>query len=119
MRRPERLAERLREEIIEIVGFELVDPRVQSVTVTDVIVSDNLRDAKVFVMVEGSEAEIRETMKALQHAEKFVRGEVASNLNLHHAPHIHFARDTVEEKAMRVEALLEKLEINKEDVSDE
>lgn len=120
MRRPERLAERIREAIIEIVGYELKDPRVQSVTVTDVVVSDNMREAKVFVMVEGSsESEIRETMQALRHAEKFVRGEVAISLNLHHAPHIHFARDTVEEKAIRVEELLEKLEINKEDDGDE
>ena len=115
MRRPERLAEALREAIIEIVGYELVDPRVQSVTVTDVIVSDNLRDARVFVMVEGTEEEIQETMKALRHAEKFVRSEVAIDLNLHHAPHIHFARDTVEEKAARIEALLGNLEIEKEE----
>ena len=54
MRRPERLAETLREEITEIVGFELVDPRLLSVTVTDVRVSENMRDAKVFVVVEGS-----------------------------------------------------------------
>jgi len=44
-RRPERLAETLREEISEVVGFELDDPRLVSVTVTDVVVADDLRDA--------------------------------------------------------------------------
>ena len=117
MRRPERLAETLREEIIEIVGYELEDPRIQSVTVTDVVVSDNLRDAKIFVLVEGNENEIREAIIALQHAATYVRQQVALNLNLNHAPRLHFARDTVEEKAARVENILEKLEINKEEES--
>jgi ribosome-binding factor A len=106
MRRPERLAEALREEIMEIVGYELEDPRLISVTVTDVTVSENLRDAKVFVLVEGSESEIREALKALQHAATFVKQQVALNLNLRHSPHLHFARDTVEEKASRIELLL-------------
>lgn len=109
MRRPEKLAETLREEITEIVGYELEDPRLEAVTVTDVRVSPDLRDAKVFVVVQGDEKEIREAMKALHNAENFVRGQVAMNLNIHHAPHIHFARDTVEEKAGRIEQILEEL----------
>ncbi len=106
MRRPERLAEVLREEIMEIVGYELEDPRLLSCTVTDVVVADNLRDAKVFVLVQGNEPEIKEAMKALQHAATFVKQQVAQNLNLHHAPHLHFVRDTVEENAARIERLL-------------
>ncbi len=90
MRRPERLAEILREEITEIVGYELDDPRLLSVTVTDVRVSDNLRDAKVFVMIEGSEKEIKEALKALQHAATFIRQQVTLNLDLRHAPQFHF-----------------------------
>lgn len=114
MRRPERLAETLREEITEIVGYELEDPRLEAVTVTDVQVSPDLRDAKVFVLVEGTEKEIQDAMKALLNAEKFVRSQVAMNLNIHHAPHIHFARDTVEEKAGRIEKLLEELKLAEE-----
>jgi ribosome-binding factor A len=106
MRRPERLAETLREEITEIVGYELEDPRLLSVTVTDVIVSPNLRDAKVFVLVEGAEGEIREALKALQHAAVYVKQQVALNLNLRYAPHLHFVRDTVEERANRIEELI-------------
>jgi ribosome-binding factor A len=106
MRRPERLAEVLREEIMEIVGYELEDPRLLGCTVTDVVVAENLRDAKVFVLVQGTEPEIKEAMKALQHAATFVKQQVAQNLNLHHAPHLHFVRDTVEENAARVDRLL-------------
>jgi len=109
MRRPERLAEILREDIAEVVGFELVDPRLQNVTVTDVQVSENLRDAKVYVLVEGDENEIKEAMKGLQHAATFVRQQAAMNLSLHHVPHLHFIRDTVEENAARVGEILEDL----------
>ena len=110
MRRPERLAEALREQITEVVGYEMDDPRLLGVTVTDVVVSDNLRDAKVFVLVEGEEQEIKEALKALQHAASFVRQQVAFSLDLNHAPHLNFMRDTVEENAARVEALLQGLE---------
>jgi len=109
MRRPERLAEVLRAEITEIVGYGLEDPRLEAVTVTDVRVSPDLRDAKVFVVVQGDEKEIRTAMKALHNAENFVRQQVTMNLSIAHAPHIHFARDTVEEKAGRIEEILEEL----------
>ena len=106
MRRPERLAEALREEITEVVGFEMENPRLQSVTVTDVQVSENMRDAKVFVLVEGNENGVRDTMKALQHASTFVRQQVAMNLNLRHVPHLYFVRDTAEENVTRIDELL-------------
>lgn len=108
-RRPERLAEALREEIAEVVGYELDDPRTETVTVTDVSVSDDLRDAKVFVIVEGTEAEKLAAMKALQHASVFVRQQVALNLSLRHVPLLHFTRDTAEENAARVGELLQDL----------
>ena len=110
MHRPERLAVALREQITEVVGYEMEDPRLLAVTVTDVVVADNLRDAKVFVVVEGEEKEIKEALKALQRAAAFVRQQVAFNLDLNHAPHLNFVRDTVEENAARVEKLLHDLE---------
>ncbi|MBA2495164.1 MAG: 30S ribosome-binding factor RbfA [Acidobacteria bacterium] len=109
MRRPERLAEVLRAEITEIVGYELDDPRLIAVTVTDVRVSDNLREAKVFVIVQGDEKETKEALKALQNAATFVRQQVALDLDLRHAPILNFVRDTVEENAIRVEELLKDL----------
>ena len=114
MRRPERLAEALRAEITEIVGYELDDPRLIGVTVTDVRVSDNLREAKVYVIVQGEEKEVKEALKALQHAATFVRQQVALDLDLRHAPILNFVRDTVEENAIRVNELLKDLPIIKE-----
>ena len=65
MRRPERLGEALKIEISEVVGFELDDPRLEMITVTDVVVADDLRDAKVFVLVRGSEEEIENALKEI------------------------------------------------------
>lgn len=108
-RRPEKLAESLREEITEVVGFELDDPRAATVTVTDVRVSPDLRDAKVYVLIEGTEGEKLAAMKALQHASTFIRQQVAMNMNLRHVPLLHFARDTAEENAAKVEDLINDL----------
>lgn len=106
MRRPERLAEALKEEIAEVVGFELEDPRIEAVTVTDVTVTDDLRDAKVYVIVEGDDEESKKALSALQHAASYVRQQVALNLSLRHAPHLVFVRDTAEENAANVERLI-------------
>lgn len=109
MRRPERLAEALKVEIAEVVGFEMDDPRLETVTVTDVEVSPDLRDAKVYVLVRGDESEVTEALRSLKNAATFVRQQVAMNLDLRFAPHVHFVRDSAEENAARVGELLQDL----------
>ena len=114
MRRPERFAEALKEEIAEVVGFELDDPRLGSATVTEVVVAPDLRDAKVYVFLRGTEDEIDKALKALHNASTFVRQQVAMNLSLRHSPHLHFLRDTAEENASRISDILETIEIRDE-----
>ncbi len=109
MHRTERIAETLREEIAQIVGFELEDPRLTMVTVTEVRVADDLRDASVYVTVQGDESEHQVALKALEHAAPYVRRQLGFSLNLRHTPVLHFVRDTVEEKAERVDALLQEM----------
>src|SRR5262252_8044539 len=110
MHRTERIAETLREEIAQIVGFELEDPRLTMVTVTEVRVADDLRDASIYVTVQGDEQEHQQALKALEHAAPYVRKQLGFSLNLRHTPVLHFVRDTVEEKAERVDALLKEIE---------
>ncbi len=114
MRRPEKFAEALKEEIAEVVGFELDDPRLALATVTEVVVAANLKDAKVYVLIRGTEDEIDKTLKTLRHASTFVRQQVAMNLDLRHAPHLHFLRDTAEENASRVSEILEEIVVKDE-----
>ena len=118
MHRPERIADTLREEIAQIVGYELEDPRLTMVTVTEVRVADDLRDASVFVTVQGDEHEHKLAFVALRHAAPYVRKQLGFSLNLRHTPALHFVRDTVEEQAERVDALLETIETPTEGIKD-
>jgi ribosome-binding factor A len=122
MRRPERVADIIREEISQIVGYELEDPRLTMVTVTDVRLSLDRRDAQVFVIVEGNEEEHRVALTALRHAAPWVRKQLSLSLNLPRTPEIHFVRDTVEEHAARVDGLLQQLALeqkSEEGIKDE
>src|SRR5438309_8909672 len=118
MHRTERIADTLREEIAQIVGYELEDPRLTMVTVTEVRVANDLRDASVYVTVQGDEHEHELALRALQHAAPYVRKQLGFSLNLRHTPALHFVRDTVEEKAERVSSLLEKIEPVSEGIKD-
>src|SRR4026209_2226761 len=115
MRRPERVADILREEISQIVGYELEDPRLTMVTVTDVRLSDNLRNAQGFVTVIGAEEEHRLALEALRHAAPYVRKQLSLSLNLPRTPEIHFLRDKVEEAGARVDQLLQEITKEKKD----
>lgn len=110
MRRPERLGEALKVEIAEVVGFELDDPRLEMVTVTDVEVAPDLRDAKVYVLIRGDKVEIDTALRTLGRAATYVRQQVALSLDMRFAPHIHFVRDDAEENASRISEILDDLE---------
>ncbi len=110
MRRSERVADILRDEISQIVSYELEDPRITMVTVTDVRLSENLKAARVYVTVAGNEEEHKLALAALRKAAPYVRKQVGLSLNLPRTPEIHFVRDRVEEEGERVDKLIEKIE---------
>jgi ribosome-binding factor A len=110
MRRTERTADTLKEEIAQIVGYELEDPRLTMVTVTDVRMSADKRTARVYVTVAGDEEEHKSALAALKHAAPYVRKQLGLSLNLPRIPEIHFVRDKVEEEGARVDQLLQEIE---------
>lgn len=110
MHRTERLADTLREEISQIVGYELEDPRMAAVTVTDVRMSDNARAARVYVTVTGDESEHQIALAALRHAAPYIRKQLGLSLNLPRIPELFFVRDRVEEEGERVDQLLQQIE---------
>jgi ribosome-binding factor A len=110
MRRTERVADILREEIAQIVGYELEDPRLTMVTVTEVRLSGDKRAARVYVTVAGDEEEHKSALAALKHAAPYVRKQLGLSLNLPRTPEIHFVRDRVEEEGERVDNLLRQIE---------
>ncbi len=101
-RRIDRLGDQIREEIADIIARKLKDPRVGFVTVTAVYVSEDLRHAKVFVSIYGDEKTQAETMKGLNSAAGFVRGEIGRRIKIKFTPDIVFKQDTSLEKAAYV-----------------
>jgi len=107
-RRAERLAEQIKEELSLIIGGEVEDPRVEAVTVTAAKLSADLRTAKIYVSVLGTEDEIKASMEALKHAGGFIRYQLGSVLRMKHTPELHFVYDDADVRAARIEELLSK-----------
>ncbi|HSD28776.1 MAG TPA: 30S ribosome-binding factor RbfA [Vicinamibacteria bacterium] len=105
-RRPERLAEEMREEIARMIVSELKDPRLGFVTVTRVEVAHDLRYARVHVGVLGSEAEREKSLTALRSAAGFIRRELGRRLRIHHSPEVDFRYDKGIDATDRVARLL-------------
>ena len=106
-RRPERLAEAIREEVAQLVSFELKDPRIGLVTVTRVEVSRDLGYARVHVGILGGEGERKKALQALGSASGFVRRELARRLGIRQVPEVDFRFDKGMEASERVARLLE------------
>ncbi|MCS7314468.1 MAG: 30S ribosome-binding factor RbfA [Bryobacterales bacterium] len=93
-RRAARVAEALRQELAELIGYEMTDPRVAGVTVTRVAVSRDLRRADVRVEAPGGEAGREAALRALKGARHWLRREVAGRLRIWRIPEFHFQADS-------------------------
>lgn len=102
-------AERVREAIKEVLAIEierLKDPGVGFVTITDVDMSPDLRNAKVFYTVYGGDVDRAATRDGLRRATKHLRTAVAHGVRLRFAPTLEFAEDPVPERTQRIEQIL-------------
>jgi ribosome-binding factor A len=106
--RAERVSETVREELAEIIGFELADPRLAIVDVNGVRVAPNMRHAHVRVVLSGDEREQRAALAALEHARHYLRTELARRLNLRKIPELHFETAAGVDVIERVEVLLKR-----------
>lgn len=104
--RMRRVDEAVREVLSDAVTKDLKDPRVGFVTVTDVKTSPDLRHARVFVSVLGSEVERAASLEGLRSAHGYLQGRVATQLRLKHTPQLDFLYDDTLDRALRVEQLL-------------
>ena len=106
-RRPDRVAEAIREEVATFLAEDVKDPRVQGlVTVTGVDVTRDLRHARVFVSVLGSDAERAVTFEGLASVAGHLRARVGRALRLRLAPELVFKEDQSVAHAARIESLL-------------
>lgn len=106
-RRADRVAEAIREEVATFLREHARDPRLQGmITVTAVDVTRDLRHARVFVSIMGTDAERAATLEVLDGMTGHLRTRLARILRLRVAPHLAFKLDESVARAARIEALL-------------
>jgi ribosome-binding factor A len=106
--RKERVSEAIREEIAELIGYEMSDPRVASVVVTDVQISPNKRRAVVRFEV-APEDDVKAAQAALEHAKSFLRQELAARLDMYRIPDLYFETDSATMLGDRLQHLLKRI----------
>ena len=108
--RQERIQEQLVQELSEMIRRDLRDPRIGFVTLTGAEITRDLRHAKVFVSIYGTEEEQKQALKALNSASGILRGEFARRVHLRLAPDIEFRLDEGIARGQRIFELLHSVE---------
>lgn len=110
-KRSARVSEGVRMELSAIIQDGLIrDPSVGYVTVTDVVVTDDLRQAKVYVSVYGEGDVPEKSLAALQRAAPFLRRELGGRLRLRFTPELEFKLDESLQRGARIDTLLKRIE---------
>jgi len=104
----------LKEEVSDILRREIKDPRLGFFTVIDAEITSDLRHAKIFVSIMGSEEERKQSMEVLKHAQHFVRQEFGKRVRMKVLPDIQFFRDETVDKGVRMLELLEEIKKDEE-----
>ena len=108
-RRTLQVGEMLREELTDIIRREVKDPRLGFWSITGVEVPPDLRSARVYVSVLGTDEERRETLKALDGASGFIRHHLKPRLRMRHIPDLEFRDDRSMEHADQIGRALREL----------
>ncbi|MDQ2811597.1 MAG: 30S ribosome-binding factor RbfA [Actinomycetota bacterium] len=106
--RARKLADRISQIVAEMLERRIKDPRLGFVTVTEARLTNDLREAKVFYTVYGSEQELADTAAALTSATGIIRSEVGRQTGLRHTPSLEFVADVLPDSAKRIEELVNK-----------
>ncbi|MBA2873948.1 30S ribosome-binding factor RbfA [Thermaerobacillus caldiproteolyticus] len=117
--RATRVGEQMKKELSDIIGRKLKDPRIGFVTVTDVRVTGDLQQAKVYISVLGDEEQRQNTLKGLAKAKGFIRSEIGQRIRLRKTPEIYFEIDESIDYGNRIESLIQQLSKEKEEQKNE
>ena len=107
--RTSRVAESIREELDELIGYEMSDPRVGSASVAEVHISPDFRRAHISLVLAGTPQEQSDTVAALNHAKAFIRHQLAERLQLFHTPDLHFEAALPGELGAKVPQILKRI----------
>jgi len=116
--RTERIANRIRDELSEIIYYEASDPRLLGVSVTDVTVDRELAYADIYVSaLEGSQRS-EEVIDGLEHARNYLRRQLAQRIDLRTFPQLRFHWDPTFERAEHIDQLIASLHVNEDNDND-
>jgi ribosome-binding factor A len=108
-RRAERVSEALREELEEIIAYELEDPRIQAADVVEVLISPDARNAHIRIRTEGDAEAQADTVTALEHARHFLRRELSRRIDIFRIPELHFELAVAPQLDQRAARLLRRM----------
>ena len=108
--RIEKLQELIKQEMSKMLLKELKDPRIGFVTVTDVEMTGDLREAKIYVSVMGGEEQVKSSLEGLNSALGFIRREIGRRIRLRFTPEISFSLDTSLDYGDHIQKLLLQVE---------
>lgn len=115
-KRNKQVGELLKTEISRIIRSRLNDPRVGFVTITDVIMSKDLRLAKVYISVLGeTDEDGRQTVEALEGAHAFIQNELRGRIRLRFLPVLRFYLDESWEKRANIDRIIHQLHTESND----
>ena len=112
--RPERVGDQIRAEIAELIAREVHDPGIGFLTITQVKVTPDLQQARVFYTTIGDDTARKETARALGRATPFLRRQIGRRLRLKHVPTLGFFYDESIERQDRIERIMLDIQAERE-----
>ncbi|MFZ5518459.1 MAG: 30S ribosome-binding factor RbfA [Candidatus Zhuqueibacterota bacterium] len=109
VKRSLRVSEQLKRILSEIISLKMRDPRIKNVSITSVIVSDDLKIAKIYYRALGTEEDKVHAKEGLENAKKFLRAEIGSLMELRYVPDLLFYYDSGLDYAAHIDSLLEQI----------
>jgi len=110
--RTDRVADIIRREIADVLQREVKDPRLHFVTITDVQVSKDLRNAKIYFATMKQGEELEAIHQGLKRAAGFMQRKLGARLSMRYTPHISFFYDSSIETGSRMDKILKDIEDN-------
>jgi len=113
-KRATRVGEQILKFIAGLLVEEIRDPRVKRVTLTDINLSDDLKNARIYFSVIGAEDEVKKAIIGLESAKGFIKRKLAKGSQLRYVPNIFFEYDPTLATGNRLEQLFKKIETEEE-----
>ena len=107
--RAQRIAERIHEVLSQIMLYEISDPRLEGIYITDVKVDRELAYANIYVSTLEGSSRVSEVLEGLEHAKGHLRFELSQRIELRSFPQLRFHWDPTFERAERIEQLIDSL----------